>query len=116
MKFESQGWSLFSTNNHMPLCNSSVHILYGIPLSFLAVAWGGVHSLEISDNDLFFRNFFFQKLYTKVNNSYFFNKNSIRKLDGFPTTIGSFWVDPQIAATIHPAPETQQGKYYKAKF
>lgn len=59
---------------------------------------------------------FFQKLCTKVNNSYFFNKNSIRKLDGFPTTIGSFWVDPQIAATIHPAPETQQGKYYKAKF
>lgn len=42
--------------------------------------------------------------------SYFFNKKSMRKVDGFPTTVGSFWVVPQIAATMHPAPETQKWK------
>lgn len=36
--------------------------------------------------------------------SYLSNKKSIRKVDGFPTTIGSFCVDPHTAATMHPAP------------
>lgn len=30
------------------------------------------------------------------------------KVAGFPTTIGSFSVDPHIAATIHPAPEKRR--------
>lgn len=37
--------------------------------------------------------------------AYFCCKKSIRKVEGFPTTIGSFSVVPQIAATMHPAPE-----------
>lgn len=49
-----------------------------------------------------------QRCFDKI--SYFFNKKSMRKVDGFPTTVGSFWVVPQIAATMHPAPETQKWK------
>lgn len=36
--------------------------------------------------------------------TYFFNKKSIINADGFPTTMGSFSVEPHKAATIHPAP------------
>lgn len=41
--------------------------------------------------------------------AYFSSKKSIMKVAGFPTTVGSFSVDPHIAATIHPAPEKRWG-------
>lgn len=36
--------------------------------------------------------------------TYFCSKKSMRNVDGFPTTTGSFSVVPHTAATIHPAP------------
>lgn len=41
----------------------------------------------------------------KIDLAYLSSKKSIIKVDGFPTTIGSFWVDPHTAATMHPAPK-----------
>lgn len=48
--------------------------------------------------------------------TYFSSKKSIRKVEGFPTTIGSFCVVPHIAATMHPAPELNKPKYENFTF
>lgn len=48
--------------------------------------------------------------------TYFSSKKSIRKVEGFPTTIGSFCVAPHIAATIHPAPELKKPKHKVINF
>lgn len=38
---------------------------------------------------------------------YFFSKKSIMNVDGFPTKMGSFSDDPHTAATMQPAPESE---------
>lgn len=43
---------------------------------------------------------------------YLFCKKSIMNIDGFPTTIGSFWVEPHTAATMVPEPEVMQPKNF----
>lgn len=51
------------------------------------------------------------KLQELIKLTYFSSKKSIRKVEGFPTTVGSFCVVPHIAPTMHPAPELKKPKY-----
>lgn len=41
------------------------------------------------------------------------NKKSMRKIDGFPTTVGSLPVEPTTAPTIHPAPAHFKKQYHR---